>query len=853
MSFFDGQVNIGSSAASTAKAPAAGPAPKTSGGFFDDVDAQIGAPAPAAVATTPEVQKMVQNTSITPPKTESLFSKFLDAINPIRPITPSKKEAAPTTPKNPYVISGLDYTNTSANPEYIARTQKELEDGAKTIDRTDPAAVDAYNKKLEDLNTQLDAQKNLEDFTATHGSADEYDQNLIKLPFANAGVDLNSSKFFQNNSLLTGLLKGVIELPERAIRTLGEGTGLSKPLSGYSIYGGLRSTKPTKYQIPSYAEAAGKTTEQLINEGVPVTAAVILSSAAGAGEFANNALIYEGALSAGSKAITRSLAIPTESQAVAYDFLGQPKTIAEAEKNFKAIQREFHPDKVGSAGQTVSAKANEAIGILREEGIPSTTKFKQGINALLNKPISELFGGAEKVPAGFKPDMPIKGYLEAQNPIHEARSVLNDEINTAIETHGEEVTQQALAENIGVSNSVATKMIQNAKTAAFLKAPEQFLQLSAPKPEEPGASTFFEGDVAIGKTAEEAKQTPPQEVTLYRGGKETGSSFSTDKGIAEDFAKNRGGAVGEYTLKPDAKIADYNDFPDIQYENMSDDAVDRHAVATGQTRREFMDGALEEDYDLAAKWAKEQGYDAIKFPTEGEIRIINKDIVKTPANETPEIIEKGNEPNKPQVPKEESESSTPSQKLKPVGGGERVASELASGIEARAIEKKLTDKPFSSLSMHERGVMEEQRAGATKLYAEDKDLAMRIAMGEENAPEGQLPSVIYQKVVEEAEKSGDIDTMMKLATSPFNDEITAMAQNIRGLAEFRNKTSPTEIIKKVSKTRKAVTEKKAKKAGSTEKVKEKIVERGRKAVAKKRIKSPVQMKQVDDFISLLEC
>lgn len=862
----DGFTIGGASSAAPAKAAAAVPASGPLAGF------KIGAQAPAASApapVAPQVQALVDKTPAAP-DTKSFFSKVLDFFSPPTVKVPFPGTAPKATPestatKNPYVINGLDYSNTYANPDYMAKTEKELTDQAKTIDTSDPAAVKAYNAKLDQYNTQSQAKQNLQGFFNTHDpeqGAANYDENVIKLPLGNWGVDLNSNKFFQENPLLTSILKGVVELPERAIRTLGEGADLSKPLSGYSIYGGLRQTKPTKYQVPSYAEAGTKTTDQLIEQGVPVTAAVILGSAAAAGDFANNALIYEGALSAGSKAITRSLAIPTESQAVAYDFLGQPKTMVEAEKNFKAIQREFHPDKVGASGQTFSAKANEAIGILREEGIPSTTKFKQGINALLNKPVSELFGGVDKVPAGIKPTMPIKGYLEAQNPIHEARSALNEEINQAIQVVGEDVTHTALVENLGVDASAATKMIQNAKSAAVLEAPEKMLQLAAPEKQlQIGASNFKPQKTSEEMAIEEKVITSIKEkggVTINVNGAEPSKGFSYAPAKDSEFS------VPEKDFHANAEKY-YDQFYEKNKELLSD--PENHIGGWVDGGRVYLDvsrvGDASAETIAKAQEAQQLGvYDlehGKTIPTgqlaeggKGEYTPVDEatNVYDKHQREISGTSEKGGPSGSEKIQTDQGGSGEASPKFKPVGGGEKVASELASGIEARAIEKKLTDKPFEVLSTHERAVMSEQRAGAEKLYAEDRETALKVALGEENAPKGLLPSVIYEKVVLEAEKAGDIDLMLRLANSPYNDEVTAMAQNLRGHAEFRDKLSPTKTIKDVNKAIKEKTIKGAK-AKTVTQAKTKIVERAKKQIAKK--KSPIQMKQVEEFISLLEC
>lgn len=137
------------------------------------------------------------------------------------------------------------------------------------------------------------------------------------------------------------------------------------------------------------------------------------------------------------------------------------------------------------------------------------------------------------------------------------------------------------------------------------------------------------GGAALAKPAAEAARLRPLPVedgnasvqTLYRGGSD-GSSYSSNRNIAESFAENRGGDVREYGLSPNARVADYSEFPEKKYGLLNEDSID-----SMPNKLEFMEGPLEQDYARAAQWAQENGYDAIKFPTEGEVRVLTPGIV----------------------------------------------------------------------------------------------------------------------------------------------------------------------------------------------------------------------------------
>lgn len=144
----------------------------------------------------------------------------------------------------------------------------------------------------------------------------------------------------------------------------------------------------------------------------------------------------------------------------------------------------------------------------------------------------------------------------------------------------------------------------------------------------------------------------------------------------------------------------------------------------------------------------------------------------------------------------ESTPKTPSKKVKP----ERVVDKHATYVQAQAITKKLTDQPFENLSSHEKIIMKDQRDMAEKLYKDDPELALKVAMGEANAPQGLLPEVVHNLVIK---NTTDLSTLFKLANSPFNDTLSTKAQGLRASQEFREPDSASHrtatAIKEVNK------------------------------------------------------
>lgn len=113
-----------------------------------------------------------------------------------------------------------------------------------------------------------------------------------------------------------------------------------------------------------------------------------------------------------------------------------------------------------------------------------------------------------------------------------------------------------------------------------------------------------------------------KQIILYRGGKCYNRYFSTSKKVARAYLENRGGSIKKYILPADIKIINYCEIPGIKYNGINDYNIEKYSG--GKDILEFMNNELEEDYAWAEKWAKDHGYDAIKYSTEGEIRIINE-------------------------------------------------------------------------------------------------------------------------------------------------------------------------------------------------------------------------------------
>ncbi len=142
------------------------------------------------------------------------------------------------------------------------------------------------------------------------------------------------------------------------------------------------------------------------------------------------------------------------------------------------------------------------------------------------------------------------------------------------------------------------------------------------------------------------------------------------------------------------------------------------------------------------------------------------------------------------------------QTLKPIEGTGAIKTRgLSEGVEATAIEKKLTDN-LGDLPEYRQVSMKEQATKAADLITKDPEAARAIAMGEKAPPKGILPESVYVAAEHKATVEGDVQTLKDLANSKLAASATTMGQRIRTLGE-RDSASPVAAIQEIQKARAA--------------------------------------------------
>ena len=159
--------------------------------------------------------------------------------------------------------------------------------------------------------------------------------------------------------------------------------------------------------------------------------------------------------------------------------------------------------------------------------------------------------------------------------------------------------------------------------------------------------------------------------------------------------------------------------------------------------------------------------------------------------------------------KERSQLSTPTEGKveKPVEqtNKETKTTGLANRLEQEAVKagiiQDMENKTEYSTINHE-----DQAKRSIDLVNKDYELAKRIAIGEEQAPDGLKNLSVYNAVKVRAIREGDTSTIRDLGTSKVAKELSEAAQTL-GLAERRDPLDPVNAIRDLSKTKEEMAKK----------------------------------------------
>jgi hypothetical protein len=183
----------------------------------------------------------------------------------------------------------------------------------------------------------------------------------------------------------------------------------------------------------------------------------------------------------------------------------------------------------------------------------------------------------------------------------------------------------------------------------------------------------------------------------------------------------------------------------------------------------------------------------------------------------------------------------------PKTGGETKTRGLAEGVAEKAVAEGLVKK-MEGLPQYETVNLKESAQAAADLVKADPARAKRIAMGEELAPAGVIPELVFDAVERKALLERDVNTINDLGTkSGLLEEATTMGQRLSAL-QMRDEVSPTKAVKEISRERTKTVK---------EKLKTKTVEKAKKEevakIEKEVKKNTPNEKEWGDFLDTIKC
>jgi hypothetical protein len=787
-------------------------------------------------------------------------------------------KTATSTPKGPVVPAAVSPLDTAS---LFSKTLSKL--GATKTSNSTPATAAEANAYV--------APKGSMNFPATAEGTETIKQvakdnplQTIKVPGLDVGVSVPKA-----NPDLGGLgggnavydqFKSFVEAPEKGVRSLTELVSATKPDS---------ETRQGKYVIPSYAEIASKRISAAIDDGAtPLEQLFTIGTSFG--DVANDALMYQGFLSSGVRALAAKTAPSAESQVIAWDALGRPKTLSEAEANWRNVQKKYHPDIAGE--NEISKQANNAISIIREKGIPNTSIIKDGINRIIDRPLKDLFKKGD-IPVGHAPETPIRKFIESESRSASAEDTLIKETKEYVDTHGPDVTRQAMMDNLGFSAPTADRVIARAASTRTAKEIGEISQeiLGGVAPEAAAETskalqgfTMAEPEV----TAPTSKTAPKQPVVKDKYAqikdrldqrvkevKARGTAFDLKQAHGESMEhsaylrKLRGKPTHIETLNAVKYLEGARIGKTVKFEGKS--GVVTSAPAYGRVKIQFKDGTEKSIFVKELTQPKVTVDQAIKhLKTEAEKEALarikmfdDKFKVKNPGKEkvsAPEV--KVEESVQPEIPPEPAviEETPKTEEIKspdetstatiadtqipikmPTSTKEVGTPKLADRIQERLGET------FEDVPQYEKMNMKEEAATAAKMIVDDYPRLKRIAMSLEAAPEGLHAGTAFKAIELKAIQDGDKQTLLELATSKTVNQASLYGQEIKAF-DGRDPNSPVDAIASLAEVRVQAAEKRLPKGKTIKQEKEKIV-----GELKSQVKKTATKETWENFVDSLVC
>lgn len=188
----------------------------------------------------------------------------------------------------------------------------------------------------------------------------------------------------------------------------------------------------------------------------------------------------------------------------------------------------------------------------------------------------------------------------------------------------------------------------------------------------------------------------------------------------------------------------------------------------------------------------------------------------------------------------------PAPLMQPVGAGELKTPKLTEGVIANAIERDLITSGDLEHPQYRTANMKQQAQAAEQFVRTNPSEALRVAEGKSPAPEGIIPSMIFNAVEALISRTGDGAMLARLVKGEMGRAGSAAGQFIRGFGE-RDVLSPVRTVTNIEKARATNYEKR------TGKKPEKAEAEEVKSMKKNIKKSASSRQDWEDFIREISC
>lgn len=527
----------------------------------------------------------------------------------------------------------------------------------------------------------------------------------------------------------------------------------------------------------------------------------------------------------------------------------------------------------------ISATKDEASiskhleGIVDKEDIPTLSKILKNVDN--TKSVSDIISSYEPVNRNKQmleelyfadTDAQVKKILKGR-----ADQKVIDEITPALKSIQSEEDIAKILDGYGISykNIVPEKVDTGiAKETPLVETPKQPTETTSTSTTSPVEKSSVKSDTKTQtpkespnkSLIEEAKKYPTEEEFLkaqgtpvYRGGDSKidvsrggGMGISvSERNIAENFTPPKGGIVDEAILPKNAKVLKDKEIPKELKNDYLQRAkyLEKNAIKLSEKEFNRIQGEVIEKQKKIVDYARNNGFDAVEFPFENEIRIVKPNVLKTKSQLSAIHKEAHAKPKTLNTPKQDLDIKPKTETPKEPKVTKE--SKYARDIQTRAIEDGLIAK-YGDVAEYTPGVRKKQARLSSEVLA-DKERTKRILRGEEKLPEDIIDTAFAIAVDIEARTTNDFkygaELVHLLSNSKLATTVSEAGRNL-SMTVGRSDNSIMSTIDRITKLRIGEFEKTGKKVSkAVQDIKKDILSRIKK----------VEPEELKDFIKTNRC